>query len=70
MFNNLAELMYVDHNSHIEDYIEELAAEPEPHLPKTQRIVASRVGLDYSMLDSYDKSYIEERLSNRHGIEI
>jgi hypothetical protein len=66
----LAFMMFADHSEKLEEYIAALADSEAPHTLSTQRSVASRVGLDMSLLDTYDRNYIEENMQTRYNIHI
>jgi hypothetical protein len=59
--------IYYYHRQKIEDFINKLAATPNPNELATQHRVAHEVGINLEHLTSYDISYIEKEVAKRWG---
>lgn len=62
---NVAFSAYAFHQQNIEDFINELAASPDPNDPDIQAAVANSVNLSFNSLTSYDIEYIEREVNKR-----
>ena len=59
--------IYYHHCQKIEDFINKLAATPNPNELATQHRVAREVGINLKHLTSYDINYIEKEVAKRWG---
>ena len=57
--------IYYHHCQKIEDFVEALAAEPNPNDLSRQYALAKAAGLNLNNLTSYDIEYIEKEVAKR-----
>lgn len=57
--------MYYHHRQKMEDFINALAAEPNPNVLARQQELARAAGLNLNNLTSYDINYIEKEVAKR-----
>ena len=57
--------MYYHHRQKMEDFINKLAATPNPNELVTQHRIAREVGINLEHLTSYDIDYIEKEVAKR-----
>ncbi len=65
--NNTAFSAYAYHEQQIEDFIEALAASPDPNDGAAQVRIAASIGISPNSLTSDELRYIEREVEKRYG---